>query len=163
MLPGALFGEGEPIDAVAAAWSRRFSDHQADALTEVINLALRAAGCHYQLETWAIEDPDNAPDRVTEAQDDCLKVHYCPPSHPPVLIFRSIPEPNILSSQRRRALRTSSGHLSASSKHLLLRSQRVEPYTVKMISWQTSKSGSPPCPQEAAVLSDTPLQSLRSR
>ncbi|KAH7067632.1 STAG domain-containing protein [Paraphoma chrysanthemicola] len=72
--PGGLyadvFGSGERLDDVAASWAARFNEHEARAVAEVINLVLRAAGCDLRIDEDDIADPDNAPSRVAEIQEE---------------------------------------------------------------------------------------------
>lgn len=48
----------------------RFNDHEARAVAEVVNLVLRAAGCDLRIDEDDIADPDNAPNRVAELQEE---------------------------------------------------------------------------------------------
>lgn len=62
------------MEAVAGAWNARFDEHQSDALAEVVNLVLRASGCEIEVDLVDIEDPDNAPSKLTDIQDAFQKV-----------------------------------------------------------------------------------------
>jgi cohesin complex subunit SA-1/2 len=65
-----VFGSGDRLEDVAARWVARFNEHEAKAVAEVINLVLRASGCNLRIDEDDIADPDNAPSRVAELQDE---------------------------------------------------------------------------------------------
>lgn len=65
-----VFGSGDRLEDVAARWVARFNEHEAKAVAEVINLVLRASGCNLRIDEDDIADPDNAPNRVAELQDE---------------------------------------------------------------------------------------------
>jgi cohesin complex subunit SA-1/2 len=55
---------------VAAQWIARFNEHEARAVAEIVNLVIRAAGCHIKIDEDDIADPDNCPNRLGEIQDE---------------------------------------------------------------------------------------------
>ncbi|KAF2025205.1 STAG-domain-containing protein [Setomelanomma holmii] len=65
-----VFARGDRLGDVAARWVARFNEHEARAVAEVINLVLRAAGCDIRIDEDDIADPDNAPSRVAEIQEE---------------------------------------------------------------------------------------------
>ncbi|KAL5115509.1 cohesin complex subunit [Pleosporales sp. CAS-2024a] len=65
-----VFASGDRLEDVTARWVTRFNEHEARAVAEVINLVLRAAGCHLRINEDDIADPDNAPSRVAEIQEE---------------------------------------------------------------------------------------------
>lgn len=58
------------MDQVAARWVAQFNEHEAKAVADIVNLVLRAAGCSLRIHEDDISDPDNAPSRVAELQDE---------------------------------------------------------------------------------------------
>jgi cohesin complex subunit SA-1/2 len=62
---------------VATNWVARFSEHEARAVAEIVNLVLRAAGCDVRINEDDIADPDNAPSRVAEIQEEFQMVSSC--------------------------------------------------------------------------------------
>jgi hypothetical protein len=69
-----VFGEGKSLDDVCAQWLTRFGQHQANALTEVVNLILRSTGSERKVEAFDIEDPDNCQARLTDIQEELQAV-----------------------------------------------------------------------------------------
>lgn len=69
-----MFGEGKRLDDVTAQWLARFDAHQSNALTEIVNLILRATGSEREVEAADIEDVDHAPDRLTEIEEELKAV-----------------------------------------------------------------------------------------
>jgi|TARA_R110002003_G_scaffold137_5_gene12637 cohesin complex subunit SA-1/2 len=74
-----VFASGDRLEDVAASWVARFNEHEARAVAEVINLVLRAAGCDLRIDEDDIADPDNAPSRVAELQEEFQTVGFCSP------------------------------------------------------------------------------------
>lgn len=68
--PAELFARGKRSTEVAAQWTTRFNEHEAKAVAEIVNLVLRASGCHVQIDEDDIADPDNCPSRLGEIQDE---------------------------------------------------------------------------------------------
>ncbi len=64
-----MYARGLRQEDVAAQWIGRFNQHEANAVAEIVNLAIRAAGCRTQIDGDDIADPDNCPDRLGEIQD----------------------------------------------------------------------------------------------
>jgi hypothetical protein len=71
-----VFASGDRLEDVAAKWAARFNEHEARAVAEIVNLVLRAAGCHLRIDEDDIADPDNAPSRVAEIQEEFQTVSY---------------------------------------------------------------------------------------
>ncbi|KAF1971006.1 STAG-domain-containing protein [Bimuria novae-zelandiae CBS 107.79] len=65
-----IFARGTPLNEVATQWIARFNEHEANAVAEIVNLALRASGCHVQIGEDDIADPDNCQQRLEEIQDE---------------------------------------------------------------------------------------------
>ena len=65
-----MFASGDRLEDVAARWTARFNEHEAKAVAEIVNFVLRAAGCSLRIDEDDIADPDNAPSRVAELQDE---------------------------------------------------------------------------------------------
>jgi len=69
-LTADVFAKGDRLEDVAALWVARFNEDEAKAVSEVVNLVLRAAGCDLRIDEDDISDPDNAPNRVAELQEE---------------------------------------------------------------------------------------------
>ncbi|RYO64741.1 hypothetical protein AA0113_g5792 [Alternaria arborescens] len=65
-----VFASGDRLEDVTAQWITRFNEHEAKALAEVVNLVLQASGCDLRINEDDISDPDNAPNRVAEIQEE---------------------------------------------------------------------------------------------
>ncbi|KAF1837770.1 STAG-domain-containing protein [Decorospora gaudefroyi] len=65
-----VFASGDRLEHVTARWVTRFNEHEAKAVAEIVNLVLQAAGCDLRITEDDIADPDNAPDRVAEIQEE---------------------------------------------------------------------------------------------
>lgn len=65
-----IFARGTRLNDVAAQWITRFHQHEAKAVAEIVNLVIRAAGCHVQIDEDDIAEPDNCPHRLGELQDE---------------------------------------------------------------------------------------------
>ncbi|KAJ4356582.1 cohesin complex subunit [Didymosphaeria variabile] len=65
-----IFARGTRLNDVAAQWIGRFHEHEAKAVAEIVNLVVRAAGCHVQIDEDDIAEPDNCPHRLGELQDE---------------------------------------------------------------------------------------------
>lgn len=48
----------------------RYEQHQANAVRDLINFALKCTGCDLQVDLHDIEDPDNASSKLTDLQDE---------------------------------------------------------------------------------------------
>ncbi|KAF2260154.1 STAG-domain-containing protein [Lojkania enalia] len=69
-LYGDVFARGNRIDDVAAQWVASFEQHEANAVADIVNFVLRSAGCKIKIDENDIGDPDNAPNRLGEIQDE---------------------------------------------------------------------------------------------
>ncbi|OAK93924.1 STAG-domain-containing protein [Phaeosphaeriaceae sp. SRC1lsM3a] len=65
-----VFASGDRLDDVASSWVARFNQHEARSVAEIVNLVLRASGCSQRIDEDDIADPDNAPSRVAEIQEE---------------------------------------------------------------------------------------------
>jgi cohesin complex subunit SA-1/2 len=69
------------LNDVAAQWVGRFHEHEAKAVAEIVNLVIRAAGCHVQIDEDDVAEPDNCPHRLGELQDEYNAVRGREPWH----------------------------------------------------------------------------------
>ncbi|KAL8917707.1 MAG: hypothetical protein Q9172_005716 [Xanthocarpia lactea] len=65
-----VFSRGHTVDAVAAEWITRYNEHNANAMCELVNFVLKCTGCDLEVDVHDIEDPDNAPHKLEELQDE---------------------------------------------------------------------------------------------
>ena len=65
-----MFATRERLEDVVARWVSRFNEHEAKAVAEIVNFVLRASGCGLKIDEDDIADPDNAPSRVAEIQEE---------------------------------------------------------------------------------------------
>lgn len=65
-----MFASENNFGDAAAAWVKRFKDHESIALSEIVNLVLRCAGCGIEVNVHDIEDPDNCTSKLTDIQDE---------------------------------------------------------------------------------------------
>jgi len=65
-----VFSDVHTLDAVAANWITHYEEHRAQAVCELINFVLRCCGCQLQVDVHDIEDPDNAPSRIEDLQNE---------------------------------------------------------------------------------------------
>ncbi|KAJ4362528.1 cohesin complex subunit [Neocucurbitaria cava] len=65
-----VFASGDRLEDVAARWVTRFKEHEARSVAEIVNLVLTATGCDVRINEDDIADPDNAPSRVAEIQEE---------------------------------------------------------------------------------------------
>ena len=65
-----MFSQGHTLDGVAADWMTRYEQHQANAVRDLINFALKCTGCDLQVDLHDIEDPDNASSKLTDLQEE---------------------------------------------------------------------------------------------
>ena len=65
-----VFISDKTVEEVAAKWVQDYSTNDANALCALINLVLKSSGCNSQLEAHDIEDPDNAPNRLADLQEE---------------------------------------------------------------------------------------------
>ena len=76
-----IFARGTRLNDVAAQWVGRFHEHEAMAVAEIVNLVIRAAGCHVQIDEEDIAEPDNCPHRLGNLQDEYNAVRGMGPWH----------------------------------------------------------------------------------
>jgi len=65
-----VFASDDGLETIAADWLNTFDEHEPQALADVVNFALKAAGCNTAVSEHDVEDPDNATNRLTDIQDD---------------------------------------------------------------------------------------------
>ncbi|KAL8962770.1 MAG: hypothetical protein Q9183_005102, partial [Haloplaca sp. 2 TL-2023] len=65
-----IFAGNHTADSVAAEWITRYDQHNANAMTELINLVLKCTGCNLQVDVHDIEDPDNAASKLEDLQEE---------------------------------------------------------------------------------------------
>ncbi|KAI4119552.1 MAG: hypothetical protein LQ345_000549 [Seirophora villosa] len=65
-----IFSQGHTVVAVASEWITRYDQHNANAMTEVINFVLKCTGCDSHVDVHDIEDPDNAASKLDDLQDE---------------------------------------------------------------------------------------------
>jgi cohesin complex subunit SA-1/2 len=58
------------IKEVAQQWAAGFQEHEAKALVDVVNFALKCAGCNSKIDEDDVADPDNCANRLAELQDE---------------------------------------------------------------------------------------------
>jgi cohesin complex subunit SA-1/2 len=64
-----IFGSGDSSDDVAAQWFQRYQNDDAQAMTDLINCVLLAAGCEHKLTEDDIRDPENSANKLTELEE----------------------------------------------------------------------------------------------
>ncbi|KAL8726621.1 MAG: hypothetical protein Q9181_005970 [Wetmoreana brouardii] len=65
-----IFAQGHTVDLVAAEWITRYDQHNANAMCELVNFVLKCTGCDLQVDVHDIEDPDNAPSKLEDLQEE---------------------------------------------------------------------------------------------
>ncbi|KAL8735923.1 MAG: hypothetical protein Q9166_000485 [cf. Caloplaca sp. 2 TL-2023] len=65
-----IFAQGHTVDAVAAEWITRYDEHNSNAMCELVNFVLKCTGCGLQVDVHDIEDPDNAPSKLEDLQEE---------------------------------------------------------------------------------------------
>lgn len=73
-MTGSIFSGDDTLDVVAADWIKRFREHESRAVSEIVNLVLRSSGCDIEVNEHDIEDPDNAPNRLEDIQEEFQSV-----------------------------------------------------------------------------------------
>ena len=69
-MTGDVFVSDKTAEEVAAQWVRDYNTNEADALCALLNFVLKSSGCNSQLEVHDIEDPDNAPNKLADIQEE---------------------------------------------------------------------------------------------
>ena len=70
MSSAEVFLQVSSTDDIAANWIESYKVHNANAMCELINFVLKCTGCDLQVDVHDIEDPDNAPNKLTDLQDE---------------------------------------------------------------------------------------------
>lgn len=65
-----VFSHVHTLDAVAANWITQYEENKATAMCDLINFVLRCSGCPLQIDIHDIGDPDNAPSRLEDLQNE---------------------------------------------------------------------------------------------
>ena len=65
-----VFSDVHTLEAVAADWLSHYEDDNANAMCDLINFVLRCSGCHLKVTVHDIEDPDNAPSKLEDLQNE---------------------------------------------------------------------------------------------
>ncbi|GAB7347064.1 hypothetical protein MBLNU459_g3200t1 [Dothideomycetes sp. NU459] len=63
-----VFAKGQTLDDVAAEWLKTFGQHESQAVADVVNFVLQCAGCHLEVTSHDIEDPDGCTNRIEDLQ-----------------------------------------------------------------------------------------------
>lgn len=71
-----MFKSGKSSEEVAINWLKAFEEDNAIALKDLVNLILRSAGCEQEVTIDDINDPDNAPNKLNDMQDEERHVCY---------------------------------------------------------------------------------------
>ncbi|KAI9801615.1 MAG: hypothetical protein M1825_003294 [Sarcosagium campestre] len=73
-VPGDLFdhvfSQGHTTNAVAAEWLSRYERNNSEAMRDLVNFVLKAAGCQLEVTVTDIEDQDNVTGRLADLQDE---------------------------------------------------------------------------------------------
>jgi len=98
---------------VAAAWVKRFEEDNAEALCDLVNALLKAAGCDEKITEHDIEDVDNISDKLSDISEEYQNVRAQLYIYNPQLLTRihSTPSSSILSSLKPKAFIISGQHL----------------------------------------------------
>ncbi|KAI0123031.1 hypothetical protein BJ170DRAFT_122899 [Xylariales sp. AK1849] len=64
-----IFGSGDSADDTAAHWFQRYQANDAQALTDLVNCVLLAAGCDQHLTEDDIRDPENSANKLSELEE----------------------------------------------------------------------------------------------
>ncbi|KAF2112903.1 STAG domain-containing protein [Lophiotrema nucula] len=65
-----VFAHGNRLDDVAAQWVASFRNNASQAVADIVNFVLRSAGCDIKIDENDVGDPDNAPNRLGEIQEE---------------------------------------------------------------------------------------------
>jgi len=65
-----IFTSGKHADDVAGEFLRQYSENSPAALTDLVNMVLKAAGCDIQVTEDDINDADNVEGRLGEVQEE---------------------------------------------------------------------------------------------
>ncbi|KAL8698253.1 MAG: hypothetical protein Q9201_006672 [Fulgogasparrea decipioides] len=65
-----IFAQGHTVESVAAEWITRYDQHNANAMCELVKFVLKCTGCDLQVDVHDIEDPDNAPSKLDDLQEE---------------------------------------------------------------------------------------------
>ncbi|KAK8855562.1 STAG domain-containing protein [Apiospora arundinis] len=64
-----IFASGDSSDDVASNWFQRYQQNEAQALTDLMNCVLLAAGCDQHLTEDDIQDPENSANKLSELEE----------------------------------------------------------------------------------------------
>ena len=65
-----VFSEGHTFDDTATDWIARWEQNNAEAMCDMINFVIKCTGCNSQVDVHDIEDPDNAPTKLGDIQEE---------------------------------------------------------------------------------------------
>ena len=65
-----MFAHGNRLDDVAAQWVSSFQNNASQAVADIVNFVIRSAGCDIKIDENDVGDPDNAPNRLGEIQEE---------------------------------------------------------------------------------------------
>jgi cohesin complex subunit SA-1/2 len=61
---------GESSENVASQWISKYTANDPEAMTELVNLVLRSAGCNIEITGDDINDSDNAEGKIADLQEE---------------------------------------------------------------------------------------------
>lgn len=70
MRSGDVFAGNLSLNDVAAQWVQRCSENDAEEMAALVNFVLKCSGCDSTIEAHAIEDPDSAPSKLGDIQEE---------------------------------------------------------------------------------------------
>lgn len=65
-----VFAHKKEMQEIVRGWCDVFADNESDALVEIINFVLRAAGCVGKVTSQDVEDPDAVTSKIMDLQDE---------------------------------------------------------------------------------------------
>lgn len=69
LITAEIFGSGDSSDDVAAQWFQKYQANDAEALTDLVNCVLLAAGCNEKITEDDIRDPENSANKLSELEE----------------------------------------------------------------------------------------------
>lgn len=74
-----VFGSGRSSEQVATDWYHKYQQDDAEAVTELVNCILQAAGCDQHVTADDVRDPDNCQNRIADLQNVYTDASESPP------------------------------------------------------------------------------------
>lgn len=65
-----MFLSGDPTKEVAQRWLEGYNENNTEGVCRLVNFVLKCTGCDLQVEDHDIDDPDNAPNKLTDLQEE---------------------------------------------------------------------------------------------